>query len=740
MAYIGPNAPSTAADDSSLSGDTWSNPNNAKVADGSYATVTDTNPNHTHYLKTTNYGFSVPDGSYILGIVVEILRHASANGANNVTDYAMRLAKPSGGFTTANRADTISLWPTSDAYAVYGSSSDLWGESWNVADINSSSFGAALSASLNPDTTVTASVDFIRITVYYSAGAQAGNVDMQKRYIYKVYDKDGIYLGNLPKPSSDFSFPQDINTGGSQITVVVPVSADTSALPTADFVLDESGGNVQDEGGADISSDGGNIFLGIGAGPDELIKNGNEVVVMEYSYYHPNGIPMFRGTIKRWEATFGGDGADDTITLLIYSDGQDLSNHMIRGYGSLALDQVQTTSDADTTFPSPGITLGQTFTTGTGVNHIGAITIYCKVTTSTPATVTVHLCDRFGTTEYGSATMLVASTTPYAANFIFPSPIAVTASTQYFFFVSFTGGAFDIAYNSTNVYSGGNAYSYSGGWISSPSADLYFETYSAPYDTTATYGASPNVDPTIGMLEPFMDNYAAEGGKITYNSSSIDATGLTLEYTFNTNTVYEGIQAVLSISPSDFYFYVDLGMNTLYFKQASTSADIVLTKGRHLNQIKIVASIEYIVNEVFFSGGVVSGQNVYTYSQDSTSIALYGPAIDRKSDNRVTSYGTAFAIGDSEVAEKKDEAYQTEVTIVDKTIDTTIFKPGLVIGFAGFGTFIDDLLAQIVHIDYTPEQVTLQLGLLPKRLMNQVERATKGLIALDTIQNPVSPS
>src|SRR6266699_419037 len=734
MAYIGPNSPSTAVNDTSLSGDAWTNPTDAEALDATYAYASDTNPANTNSLKATIYGFTVPAGSDIQGIVVEVTRHASSNGVNNVTDYAVKIVKPDGSIGIVNRADTVSLWPTSDAAASYGSPSDLWGESWTADDINNANFGAAFAANLNPDTIVTAYVDYISVTVYYSTGASAGNINMQKRCIYKVYNAAGTFLGRLPRPTSDFAFSQDINASGTYITVQCPVSADTSFLPSNDAVLDESGANVEDENGENILSDGANIILGLGNGADELIKNGNKVVVTEYSYYHPNGVTMFRGKIKRWKATFGGDGQDDSITLLIYSDGQDLTNHLIRGYGALAGDQSQLTSDGDITTSGP-FPIGQTFTTGSGVTHVGAIAIFVKAA-STPTTITIHLCTSPGGTEIGTATKTISSTTAAAQQFVFSSPVAVSPSTQYFFNITFTGGNYDFSFNSTGGYSGGNAYSGTP-WTNDSPADLYFETYSSPLTTLATYTSQ---DPSTQILEPIMDAYALEGGAVTYNGSSIDTTGLSLSYTFNTNTVFEGIQAMLSVSPNGFYWYVDLGSNTLYFKQANTVADIVLTKGKHLNQIKIVATTEYVANEAYFTGGVVAGSNIYTLDQDSTSINEYGVALSRLSDNRVTDTATAHAIGSSEVAEKKDEQYQTTVTVVDKTIDTTQFKPGLIIGFNGFGTLVDGLLAQIVHIDYAPNQVTLQLGLLPKRIVTKVEQVTKELIAMSTLGNPSGPS
>lgn len=61
-----------------------------------------------------------------------------------------------GGFTSTS-------WPTSDAYVSYGGPSDLWGRTWSVTEINSTGFGAALSAARSNGNL---QVDHFRITVY----------------------------------------------------------------------------------------------------------------------------------------------------------------------------------------------------------------------------------------------------------------------------------------------------------------------------------------------------------------------------------------------------------------------------------------------------------------------------------------------------------------------------------------------------------------------------------------------
>jgi hypothetical protein len=68
----GPNSPGTMADDASVGTSAWSNPDNAKVSDNAYAK--DTSNILSHYLKASNFSFSIPSGATVVGIKVEIER------------------------------------------------------------------------------------------------------------------------------------------------------------------------------------------------------------------------------------------------------------------------------------------------------------------------------------------------------------------------------------------------------------------------------------------------------------------------------------------------------------------------------------------------------------------------------------------------------------------------------------------------------------------------------------------
>lgn len=245
------------------------------------------------------------------------------------------------------------------------------------------------------------------------------------------------------------------------------------------------------------------------------------------------------------------------------------------------------------------------------------------------------------------------------------------------------------------------------------------------------------VDPT-DIFKTVLDNY---GGAIAYDGSSTDDTGLSLSYTFITATVLEGVKKAFDLAPAGWYWYVDLGTNVAYFKNTASTATHTLIKGNHLSEINIVLSTQEVKNVVYFTGGDSGGgSNLFEVYVDQDSIDDFGQQVERVSDNRVTLTATADAIADGILDSQKDEKNYTVVEVLDETYDITLFKPGDTVGFAGFGSFVDNLILQIVRIDYTPDKVKLSLGELPTRLSSTVEQVRRDLLALQTVNNPSTPS
>lgn len=720
----------------------WANPANIFADDASNATSAFLDPptsKWTDELNGKSFGFAVPSNAVIDGIKLE-MHVVSSNRWDGTPPYLKK-----GG---AGAYNSSSSSVSSGVYS-YGGATDLWGTTWTPANINDANFGfgfVGFYTSSPNDFSI--SINYVRVTVYWHYSVDVSPADVPKRHLYKVFN-DGVYLGNLPKVTTKFGYALDINSVGSSINIECAVAADTSALP-GDRLVTEAGEPITTEAGEYIYTDGQPPIIGLGNSVDPyLLQNGNRIEVWEYSYYYPNGKLMFKGQINRINAGFG-TGAENKIKLLVLSDGLDLDNYIARGAPfNYTADVTQTSQNtfATVTQDSKGAgwqRYGQTWVVGAGVTKLGAITLFLNGA----ADVTVSVYDGLNGSMIGNVTQAVNTAgTPSAVQFGLSTLATVAPGGTYFFTVSVGAGqSINLYCTNGNVYANGSMYSssYGGGSgggsygvYSTGAYDLYFIASAGTATTTATYTSK---DPATQMLKPIIDDYRLRGGLINYSSSSVDATGLSLTATFNTETILDAIKKCLSFAPNGFYFYVDLGTDTIYFKNTLTTPTYKLIKGRHLNKLELVLSIENVKNDLLFSGATTAGTNLYTEYSNQQSIGNYGIRLERKSDNRVSVQGTADAVGSSFIAENKEEYYETTLTVLDRTMDITLFRPGETIGLRGFGSFIDKLTLQIVRVEYMGEYANLTVGNLPKRFTNEFEKLIRGLAAEQTVANPSAPS
>jgi hypothetical protein len=150
------------------SNQSWTNIGNAGSSDDAYASFSDlaASGDYTDYLQATGFGFSLPSSAVIKGIAVEIER---SDPNSKTADYALRIVK--GGVISSydHTPRSLSSYSTSDSYQSFGDATDLWGESWTVADINSANFGFAIAAKRSSaGGTTGGQIDHIRITVFYT--------------------------------------------------------------------------------------------------------------------------------------------------------------------------------------------------------------------------------------------------------------------------------------------------------------------------------------------------------------------------------------------------------------------------------------------------------------------------------------------------------------------------------------------------------------------------------------------
>jgi len=169
----GPTLPLTAADvtgSSAFYALAWTNPNNIKADDSTYATVALTGPWYSHYLCGTNYAFTIPAGSTIDGILLSVKRYQTAYVSSSLRDSEVRIFKSTSALTGSSNYFSASVWETSSAqWHDYGGPTDKWGLTWTPTEINNSSFGSTVTVTCQTGQG-TANVDAMEITIYYTSG------------------------------------------------------------------------------------------------------------------------------------------------------------------------------------------------------------------------------------------------------------------------------------------------------------------------------------------------------------------------------------------------------------------------------------------------------------------------------------------------------------------------------------------------------------------------------------------
>lgn len=256
-------------------------------------------------------------------------------------------------------------------------------------------------------------------------------------------------------------------------------------------------------------------------------------------------------------------------------------------------------------------------------------------------------------------------------------------------------------------------------------------------DTTVSYLSK---DPSF-IAKDLTDKFVAQSsGYGTYTKreeGSISNTGTTVSYTFRANTYSEGLSKTVELMPSNWYYRVGLGDNTVYFRERASTPQHLFLLGKHIKSLELAGSILDSVNDVLFTGG----GDPALYIRRSVAPA---PRTRRRlvnlSDNRVTVLGSAEIIADNQIGNANKQLYRTTVTILSEVYDIESINIGDVVGFRNFDNYVDGLTMQIVGRSYTPDAVTLQLESMPLSVNKRLEDIRKNLAVQENQNAPSSPS
>lgn len=145
----------------------WTTPGNILTSNDAYAQAA--GQGTAFWLRGSTFGFAIPASATIDGILLEIEQKKGGMANGGSTEAGIKIVKADATIGTTNKSTGAQL-STTDTYVSYGSSSDLWGETWTDTNINDVDFGAVFTASLNTASTVV-TVDHMRITITYTPAA-----------------------------------------------------------------------------------------------------------------------------------------------------------------------------------------------------------------------------------------------------------------------------------------------------------------------------------------------------------------------------------------------------------------------------------------------------------------------------------------------------------------------------------------------------------------------------------------
>lgn len=195
MASQGPNNPATfATSREGGAGIDWTNASSVSTSNNSYALTNFSSGSadecRSYFLDATNFGFSIPSGATIDGVIVEVERKCNAT-TFSPRDRRSQLIK--GGAATGTNKASGTTWTTSDAYETYGGAADLWSVALNDTDVNASTFGLRFQCQSNATgkSGVNLSVDHIRITVHYTEGGAATKAPPPRRRMTRFFKVRG---------------------------------------------------------------------------------------------------------------------------------------------------------------------------------------------------------------------------------------------------------------------------------------------------------------------------------------------------------------------------------------------------------------------------------------------------------------------------------------------------------------------------------------------------------------------
>ena len=602
---------------------------------------------------------------------------------------------------------------------------------------------------------------------------QVNTPDATKDLRHRVYDHStGLLVNEWNDVGTEISWTEQINNPLANASLTMARSDDTK-LPIVDTLIDEDGITdlVYENDEAILLDLAAGVGLGEGSDLDlnldyklsaywglfeeELLENGEPLLlendeVLLLDTVGPAGVDLFTGYLSNWEADWG---ETDDVKVNILSQSTELNNipFMTADVGT----QVSDTPTGSVGLAGAGeydyTQHGQTFTLG-GTKKISRITLkgrrwgglsttkfprlFLDLYNGTPTSLGAQIDSTFAD---------VVSLDDGTINLVFNTPLTLPAGT-YCFLLSTdenkTGGnvTYPVTLQTGGTYASGAAYyrlGKFGAWTVNTGVDLIFTVWEAGGNTTVPMNS---MDPT-NIFRAIIDYAQTQGALVRYEPEDMPPTYTTVSYTFKGNTIKEALDKALELLPADWWYRYDFGTNRLSIGPRPTAPTHFATLGNNVVKMKLKRSIEKIINDVFFSGGqVTTGVNLFIRVSDPGSIQQWRRGLAKISDNRVLIEATARLLAQVAIDRNNGPQYSGSLTIGNADFPIEEVKVGELIGFGGYGSFVDQLALQLMSRTYNTDTISGNLETLPAKVAKRIEDIKRNLDMQEQENNPVSPS
>lgn len=163
--------------------DDWFPQDNIKASDNQYAATTLSDNETSGSIRATNFGFSIPAGATINGVVVDIERKVNKDTSDGcdwhdghyndyyspVQDAEVKIIDAGGNVVGDNKA-TATNYTKADTYESHGGPTNLWGLTLTRTIINDIDFGVSIKVKKNGSGCgdINTGIDHVKMTVYYT--------------------------------------------------------------------------------------------------------------------------------------------------------------------------------------------------------------------------------------------------------------------------------------------------------------------------------------------------------------------------------------------------------------------------------------------------------------------------------------------------------------------------------------------------------------------------------------------